>query len=296
MELIDRKAVMNLKAVVLGTDFSKWSENAGRYASALAAYFSCRLFVTHAFILSQAALEVEVERSHASHQRKHLEATLCATVSSLRSQPGDATPVLLEGDPKVAIPAFADEHAPSIIALGTHGGGRIERRLLGSVAEQILRSTRWPTLTVGPHAAPYSTTVFPFKRLLYATDLSFASTHAAAYAILLAEAFGATIDVLNVVRREAIEHPDRLADIHRYFYATLEQLIPQHAHILCHPRTFVDVGRAHDQILEHVRSRSIDLLVVGLRKTAHAKSEAGISSAFQLIVDASCPVLTITHN
>lgn len=293
MTLIDHRPDMNLNAVVYGTDFSRWSDSAGYYALRLATYFSSKLFVAHAFTLCQAAIEVEMDHPLASRQRKHLQSLLCEKASLLRSHSIQVIPTLLDRDPKDVIPELADRHAPSIIALGTHGGGRIERGIIGSIGEQILRSTRWPTLTVGPHVPPSST--FPFERILYATDLSSASTHAAAYAVSFAEAFGAKLDVLNVVRRQAIDHPDRLSDLRSHFYDALDRLIPEHAREFCDARTFVDVGRAHDQILEHVRRRSIDLLVLGLRKTAHTKIEARASGAFQLMVDVSCPVVTITH-
>jgi nucleotide-binding universal stress UspA family protein len=60
-----------------------------------------------------------------------------------------------------------------------------------------------------------------------------------------------------------------------------------------HPRSFVEVGNAHRQILEHIRERSVDLLVLGIRKSSYLGIETRTSRAFQLIVHAACPVLTI---
>jgi len=55
----------------------------------------------------------------------------------------------------------------------------------------------------------------------------------------------------------------------------------------------VAVGEAYDQILEHIRDRSSDLLVLGIRRTSHLSMEMRTSGAFRIIVDAECPVLTI---
>jgi hypothetical protein len=55
------------------------------------------------------------------------------------------------------------------------------------------------------------------------------------------------------------------------------------------------VGKAHEQIIEHVRERSIDPLVLGIRRSSHLSIEMRTSRAFQIIVDAECPVLTIQH-
>jgi len=60
MPVIGDRPELNLKTVIYATDFSFGSKNAGLYAARMAAYFSAKLLVTHAFTLEQAALEVEV--------------------------------------------------------------------------------------------------------------------------------------------------------------------------------------------------------------------------------------------
>ena len=82
----------------------------------------------------------------------------------MESDSVEAIPALLEGNPKDAIPQLADRNEPSMIVLGTHGGSRLERGIIGSVAEKILRSTRWPALTVGPQVQPVSSKTLPFER------------------------------------------------------------------------------------------------------------------------------------
>jgi nucleotide-binding universal stress UspA family protein len=180
-----------------------------------------------------------------------------------------------------------------MIVLGTHGGNRLERGIIGSVAEKILRSTRWPTLTVGPQVQALSSKNLPFERILFATDFTPAAASAALYAVTLAEVLGARIDVLNVIQEGAIEHPDRLSDLQHCFYDALDGLVPQQAKKFCDPRTFVEVGSAHERILDHIREHSIDLLVLGIRQTSHLGMEMRTSGAFRIIVDAECPVLTI---
>jgi nucleotide-binding universal stress UspA family protein len=180
-----------------------------------------------------------------------------------------------------------------MIVLGTHGGGRLERGIIGSVAEKILRSTRWPALTVGPQIPPLTSHTFRFERILFATDFTEAAAVAATYAVTFAEAFAAKIDVLNVIQNDAIEHPDRLLDLQTRFFNALDSLVPQSAREFCDPRTYVAVGGAHDKILEHIRERSIELLVLGIRNTSHISMEMRTSGAFRIIVDAPCPVLTI---
>jgi nucleotide-binding universal stress UspA family protein len=259
----------------------------------MAACFSAKLLVAHAFTLSQAALEVEVGDHKVSQQRIGLKRLLSNEALSLKMDAMEPTPTLLEGDPKDAISQLAERNGPSMIVLGTHGGNRLERGIIGSVAEKILRSTRWPAFTVGPQVQALSSRALSFKRILFATDFTPAAASAAIYAVALAEVFGARIDVLNVVQDGAIENPDRLSDLQSRFYGALDGIAPQQAMEFCHPRTFVEVGSAHERILEHIREHSMDLLVLGIRKTSHLSMEMRTSGAFRIIVDAVCPVLTI---
>ena len=76
MPMIGDRPEMNLKTVVYATDFSLCSQNAGLYAARIASYFSATLLITHAFTLSQAALEVEINKTRVSQQRKDLETLL----------------------------------------------------------------------------------------------------------------------------------------------------------------------------------------------------------------------------
>jgi nucleotide-binding universal stress UspA family protein len=291
--VIGERPELDLNAVVYGTDFSVWSQNAGLYAAYFARHFATPLIVAHAFILSQAAMEVEIDPSLLSQQRKDLKFLLSRKAAALSHGSLKATPLLLEGDPKRVIPDLAAALAPSLVVLGTHGREWLAREIIGSVAEGILRSTSWPVFTVGPQVASAADKRSPFQHILYATDLTPAAARAAVYAVSFAKAFRADLDVLHVVQREAIDHPDRLSDIRSRFYRALDHLVPDQAKDFCNPRTFVDVGNAHHQILEHIRERSVDLLVLGIRKSSHLGIETRTSRAFQLIVHATCPVLTI---
>ena len=222
------KPVLNLNSVVYATDFSLYSQNAGLYAAQMAAYFSAKLLIAHAFTLSQAALEVEIGDRKESQQRVDLKRLLSQEANRLGMDSVETIPTLLEGNPKDVITQLADRNAPSMIVLGTHGGSRLERGIIGSVAEKILRSSSWPALTLGPQVKPVSSKTLPLKRVLFATDFTSAAASAAAYAVILAEAFGARIDVLNVIHDSVIGHPDLLSDLRNRFHGIIDGL--------CHSR------------------------------------------------------------
>ncbi|KAB1187831.1 MULTISPECIES: universal stress protein [Haloferax] len=55
---------------------------------------------------------------------------------------------VLEGTPSREIVEFAERGGCDLIVMGTHGRGGIDRLLLGSVAEKVVRASSVPVLTV----------------------------------------------------------------------------------------------------------------------------------------------------
>ena len=287
---------MAFKTIIYATDFSASAENAGRLASLLARKFDAELLMAHSFVLSQAAMEVEMETgpSGKSAQRRDLEAALAKAAQRFGGGVKQVTPVLVEGDPRERIPALAKQHAPSMLVMGTSGRGRLERGVVGSVAERILRATDQPALTVGPHVPAFDPNTSTFHRVLYATDLPPVAAQAATYAAGIADAFQAEIDVLHVIHPEDQRQPDRLNKIQAEFNTILEGMAAQHDTEIRRPKGFVEAGVAHEQILQHIRDFPVDLLVLAIRQSTHLWLQARLSGAFQMIAEANCPVLTIT--
>jgi len=204
---------------------------------------------------------------------------------------GKSATVLGEGSPVELIRRVSGQHQPSLIVLGTHGGGAVERHLLGSVAEEILRAIQSPILTVGPHVAVPSSARLEFRHILYATDFSAAAAHAASYAFALARAFGSDIDLLHVASAEATARYD-VAEREQALLGALDKLVPEDARELCRPQYFVEFGDARERIIDHARERSVDLIVLGAHQHSHLAMHLRTGPAFQVIVKAPCPVLT----
>ena len=55
---------------------------------------------------------------------------------------------VLDGSPSREIVRYAEREDCDLIVMGTHGRGGIDRLLLGSVAERVVRSSNIPVLTV----------------------------------------------------------------------------------------------------------------------------------------------------
>ena len=58
------------------------------------------------------------------------------------------TTAVLEGSPSREIVEYAERSGCDLVVMGTHGRGGIDRLLLGSVAEKVVRASNVPVLTV----------------------------------------------------------------------------------------------------------------------------------------------------
>jgi len=73
-----------------------------------------------------------------------------AAVEAVEQRAGEV-PVesaVLDGSPSGEIIEYSEENDIDVIVMGTHGRSGVDRLLLGSVAERVLRSASVPVLTV----------------------------------------------------------------------------------------------------------------------------------------------------
>ena len=82
----------------------------------------------------------------------HMAAAAKGALDKLAAEQGGLRTMLRMGDPATQILQAIDELKPAMVAMGTHGRKGIERFLLGSVTEKVVRSSAAPVLTV--HARP----------------------------------------------------------------------------------------------------------------------------------------------
>ncbi|KYF75829.1 universal stress protein [Sorangium sp. So ce388] len=80
----------------------------------------------------------------------HAEVSAAASraVQQLSAQTGGLRALLRDGDPATEILAAAEEQQAAMIVMGTHGRRGLTHLFLGSVAEQVIRKSSVPVLTV----------------------------------------------------------------------------------------------------------------------------------------------------
>jgi nucleotide-binding universal stress UspA family protein len=84
-------------------------------------------------------------------ERKKAEDDIDARVQRLRAEGVEVTgQVVLDNSPSNGVLHFAATHDIDLIAMATHGRGRVGRMILGSVTDKVLRGTHHPVLVCRP--------------------------------------------------------------------------------------------------------------------------------------------------
>ena len=146
--------MISINNILVATDFQPASDNALRYARALAGRFGARLHVLHvttdvylgaASAYGYSGVPVTLQQDIEAAALKQTEALL--TDEERRTRQAVATTVTA-GSPAAAIVDYAAREEIDLLVLGTHGRGALSHLLMGSVAERVVRMAPCPVLTV----------------------------------------------------------------------------------------------------------------------------------------------------
>jgi nucleotide-binding universal stress UspA family protein len=134
--------MIRIEKILYATDFSTYSNQAYFHAVALAAHHRASLTVLYVYVPgadASAAGNGAAERQHWQGQLEQI-------------RPLDPNipvhHVLLQGDPAAEIVRFTRDAGINLIVMGTHGRTGVERLLMGSVAEKVMRDAPCSVLVV----------------------------------------------------------------------------------------------------------------------------------------------------
>src|SRR5918995_3413399 len=145
-----------MKRILCPTDFSESAATAERQAVHLARALGAELLLLHVAIeapLWREGVGTADVRRVFEGQRKWAEDTLAARAAALSTEGVSARGVVKVGVAWEEIVGLAAEERADMIVMGTQGRTGLERVLLGSVAERVIRRAPCPVLTVRPGTA-----------------------------------------------------------------------------------------------------------------------------------------------
>ena len=141
---------MNFRRILVATDFAESAERALACAVQLARRHGTELVLVHVYMDLPAYPEITAGQVVAIYeeQRAWIEAALERRARAARGEGLLARAVLRTGPAASTIAETAKDEGADLLVVGTHGRSGLDRLILGSVAERVVRLASCPVLVV----------------------------------------------------------------------------------------------------------------------------------------------------
>lgn len=198
------------------------------------------------------------------------------------------------GDPHAVIREYATDVDADLIVMGTRGRRGLERFLLGSVTERVVRTSEVPVLTVRDGRSGS----YPFEDVLVATDGSVCASAAVETGSELAAQQGATVHLLSVVDVAAVAGDTGTGELFEGLEASARAALEDASEVATaagppEVLTALEVGRVAAEITAYADDRDVDAIVVGTHGRQGVKRCVMGSVAERVVRTAGRPVVTV---
>ena len=205
--------------------------------------------------------------------------------------------VVREGQPAQQIIAATRQFKVHRLFLGTRSRSKVSKLLLGSVAEQVLRSVNLPVITVGPEAHLEVASDTRQRVVLHATTLRETSSPSAVLACEIAANQKAKLLLLHVL-------PPIDEMQHQHLPTGLDSTALRELHLLaaeigatatCCAEVEARVAHGHPaiEILAASAELGADLIVLGSTHRSVFHNLTHDRTVYRVLAHARCPVLTL---
>ncbi len=298
---------VQLRSVLLATDFSAASDKALHHAVAIALNFGAKLYLMH--VVSSLGLTlagpeaIATAKTLALKDVSMLERRL-VTNGFLRHLHHQV--IVREGDVRAELERVVKEERIDLVVVGTHSRPGITKLVLGSIAEQIFRNSSCPVLTVGANS-PAEAQLDPSRitrPILFPTDFGDKSLNALPYALSIAKLRETRLVLLHTlspvpeVRGDRWYTADDVTKIRKGALASvierLRALIPS-SFLEVEPLCVADFGDPAEWILRTAEELQVEGIIMGLNHTSHIDTISHLpwTTTYKVVCEAVCPVLTV---
>lgn len=216
----------------------------------------------------------------------------CA-VARARNIPCEA--LVREGNAAQQVIATARQFHADRILLGTRSRSKVSKLLLGSVAEQVLRSAHIPVITVGPEAHLPVDVAAQEGIVLHATTLREASRPSAALACNIASAMNRKLVLLHILPpQDEMESKGLPTGADSLALRELRIIASETGCACSMPiEPHVVHGNPAIEILSEAAERHACLIVLGASQRNVFQNLTRERTIYKVLAHARCPVLTL---
>ncbi|MFV1975480.1 MAG: universal stress protein [Candidatus Scalindua sp.] len=191
------------KSILVATDFSEYSKVALDICLGTCRCMKTKLYVLHTIEKFPHDYRHLLSGTAHADMKQKLEAEAMGKIKAMIPaellESGDVIPIVRFGKPFLEIIQIVKEKKVDLLAIGTHGRAGMDRVILGSVAERIVRKAGCPVMVI--RGRKY----VGFKRIIVPIDFSDCSRKALEYAIATAKAHNSKLTILHVYEESFIE-------------------------------------------------------------------------------------------
>lgn len=277
---------IEIRHILLATDFGPFTQTALHYSLAIARRYGAKIYLVHVVppdLIGDSRTTLDDAWREA--QRHMTDLLIAGHLKDVDHQviveQGEVWPTLSE---KIA------QHHVELLVIGTHGRSRIGKLLLGSVAEQIFRQATCPVLMVGPKVPPPQGR--GVQKILFCTGFSKHSLFAGVYALSMAQRQGAEMVMLHVSR----ESPGSAAERKKLqddLCSRLLSLVPPESGLEHPPSCIIEFGAAAERILAVAEQQQPNVIIMGVRQPTGFARRLKWATAYEVVSNAPCPVMTV---
>lgn len=308
MSSVRSVADLNLKSILVATDFSNASERALRHGLNIARHFRAKLWIAHVvsslgFILvGPDALVAAEELVRRTFQRLERSPSERGSFADLEHET-----LIRRGNVWEQLKSIIEEQSIDLVVVGTNGRQGLGKLFHGSASEQVFRQTAGPVLTIGPRSLQDSTIDQTRARpVVFATDFGPSSLRALRYIVPFVNERASRLILIHVFPAapgpEAYLHSgsaDEVMRLQKFARSLckqqLERMVAQSPDLFLQPELIVEFGRPTEKILRIAETRGAETIVLGLNRVAHITAATHLpwATAYEVASRASCPVLTL---
>jgi len=250
--------------ILVPIDFSDRSKKALKVADKFASLFDGTVtpFYSH-LPISELDEPYALGMSTKMYQKfEDLEHTLVDRVNEIAAENVDATrlgkSVVVMGNAAQGIIDASEDY--DYVIMSSHGRTGFSRFLLGSVSEKVLRLCNKPVMIV-----ENDSDVDDFKKILVTTDFSENSAEAFPYAIEIAKATGAEVDLVHILSFDQFEDEEKDLSLRKIREERLKLLKKEHFNDISdqiNHHVIVSQDSPHEAIYNHVKENPYHLIVM----------------------------------